>query len=74
MSKRARGFAKALEDAIAAAGLDAAVHLVDERGTSKAAAFRLAESAVKKSKRKALLDSEAARIMAEDFVMSRPRG
>lgn len=73
MSKRARGFAAALQEGLGAAGLSTTVHLLDERGTSKAAAVRLAESSTKKSARKGLLDSESARILIEDFVASRPR-
>ena len=72
MSKRARGFAAALEAAIAAAGLTMSVHLVDERGSSKAAAARLVESEIKKSKRKELLDSEAARVLVEQFLGQQP--
>lgn len=71
MSKRARGFAKALQDALATSGLSVAVHLIDERGSSKAAAARLVESEIKKSQRKALLDSEAARILVEDLLAQR---
>ena len=75
MSKRARGFAAALQDGLRGAGDDVAgvvVHLVDERGTSKAASQRLVTSQIKKSDRKALLDSEAARILIEDFIAARP--
>ena len=71
MSKRARGFAAALDAALKAAGLDVVVHLVDERGTSKEAAQRLVQSDVKKSRRKELLDSEAARLLAEDVLARR---
>lgn len=73
MSKRARGFKSALEEGLAAAGVGAVVVLVDERGTSKAAAQRLAESEVKKSKRKEKLDGEAARLLVEDHLTRRPR-
>ncbi len=71
MSKRARAFAQALEAGIRAEGLAVAVHLVDERGSSKAAAARLVDSEIKKSKRRALLDSEAARVLVEDFIAAR---
>lgn len=71
MSKRARGFAAALELALADRGVAAIVHLIDERGSSKAAAQRLVDSDVKKSKRKALLDSEAARLLIEEHVAGR---
>ncbi|MDP2344566.1 MAG: Holliday junction resolvase RuvX [Deltaproteobacteria bacterium] len=71
MSKRARGFAAALETAIAAEALAVSVHLIDERGSSKAAAARLVESEIKKSKRKELLDSEAARVLVEDLLARR---
>ncbi len=71
MSKRARGFAAALGDALAGHAIAATVHLVDERGTSKAAARRLVDSDVKKSKRKGLLDAEAARLLVEDHIASR---
>ncbi len=68
MSKRARGFAAALEAALRQNNNSAGVHLVDERGTSKAASQRLVESDVKKSRRKELLDAEAARLLIEDFL------
>ena len=71
MSKRARGFAAALQAGLLAQGLTVAVHLLDERGSSKAAAARLVESEVKKSRRKGLLDSEAARILVEDLLARR---
>lgn len=74
MTRRARGFAATLESGLREAGLETRVHLVDERGTSKAAAERLAQSEVKKSERKGMLDSEAARILIEDLLASRPRG
>ena len=38
MTRRARGFAATLEAGLREAGLETRVHLVDERGTSKAAA------------------------------------
>jgi putative Holliday junction resolvase len=75
-SKRVRGFAAALQQGLAAAGDDVGrvvVHLMDERGTSKEAAQRLVASQTKRSSRKALLDSEAARILIEDFLAARPR-
>lgn len=71
MSRRARGFAAALQAALHAAGVPATVHLVDERGTSKEAAARLADSAVRKSRRKELLDAEAARLLVEDVLARR---
>jgi putative Holliday junction resolvase len=71
MSRRARGFAAALQAALAANGLRVVVHLVDERGTSKEAAERLAHSEVRKGRRKELLDSEAARILIEDILARR---
>ncbi len=74
MTRRARGFAAALEAGLREAGSPARVHLVDERGTSKAAAVRLAQSEIKKSERKGMLDSEAARILIEDLLASLPRG
>lgn len=72
MAKRARGFAAALQAGLVTAGLSTTVHLVDERGSSKAASLRLVASATKKSARKGLLDSEAARVLIEDFIASRP--
>lgn len=69
MTKRARGFAAALEEALR--GTPTRVHLVDESGTSKLAAKRIAESGVKKSKRKAALDAEAARILVLEFLAAR---
>lgn len=75
-SKRVRGFAAALQQGLREAGDDVGgvvVHLADEGGTSKAASLRLVASQTKKSARKALLDSEAARVLVEDFLASRPR-
>jgi RNase H-fold protein (predicted Holliday junction resolvase) len=75
-SKRVRGFAAALQQGLRDAGDDVGgvvVHLADESGTSKAASLRLVASQTKKSARKALLDSEAARVLVEDFLASRPR-
>jgi putative Holliday junction resolvase len=66
MAKRCRGFADALRDAVAPAGV--AVHLVDERYSSSEASERLVAEGVKKGQRKALLDSEAARVLIEWFV------
>lgn len=66
MARRARGFADALRETLASRGVG--VHLVDERGTSKEAAARLIETGVKRSRRKAALDGEAARVMIETFV------
>jgi putative Holliday junction resolvase len=66
MARRARGFADALATAVEPLGVR--VHLVDERYTSKEAAERLAASGVKRSKRKAALDSEVARLLVERFV------
>ncbi len=71
MSRRARGFARVLEDALRAAGLDVVVHLVDERGTSREAARRLVDSGVAKGRRRDLLDSEAARLLVEDVLARR---
>jgi putative Holliday junction resolvase len=72
MAKRATGFAEALCAALGAAGTTTKVHLLDERDTSKQASARLVASAVKKSDRKAMLDSEAARVLIELFVESGP--
>ena len=52
--------------------VDGKVHLLDERDTSKQASARLVASAVKKSERKGMLDSEAARVLIEVFVDSGP--
>lgn len=68
MSRRARGFAAALEAALGEANMAVSVHLIDERGSSSAAAARLVASEVRRSQRKALLDSEAARVLAEDLI------
>ena len=68
MARRARGFAQAIHAALCDAGLPSAVHLVDEGGTSIAASSRLVASGVRKSRRKAALDSEAARLLVEMFL------
>ena len=74
MSKRARGFAAALEATLAARAIATRVHLVDERATSRAASRRLAETGVQRGKRKAALDGEVARILIEEWVASGPLG
>lgn len=66
MAKRARGFAEVLRAALETHGVR--VHLVDEAGSSRIAARRLVESGVKRGKRKAALDAEAARVLIEIFV------
>jgi putative Holliday junction resolvase len=68
MARRCRGFARALADAARAERAPLTVHLVDERGTSRAAAARLVETGVKKSARRARTDSEAAAILVETFL------
>lgn len=68
IEQRAAGFAAALQQALVDAGLSARVHLVDEDFSSRQAAARLVESAVKKSARKAALDSEAARGLVLAFL------
>ena len=76
MGKRARGFAAALEQTLAADARTpkVAVHLVDEAHTSKQAAARLVESGVSRSKRKAALDGEVARgLVLEWLAVNRPR-
>ena len=70
MAKRSRAFAVELVKAAKAAVhlRPPRVFLVDERGSSAQAAERLAAGGMKKSKRKAALDSEAARILVEAFL------
>lgn len=68
MAIRARGLKEALEADIKAAGLPILVHLQDETYSSKEALFRLRESGVRKEQRRHLLDSEAARILVEQFL------
>jgi putative Holliday junction resolvase len=72
MAKRAKGFATALENALSDAGLATRVHLVDESGTSKAAAARLVASGVPKGKRKEALDGEVARLLVLDWISANP--
>lgn len=72
MARRARGFSEVLREALLPHGVR--VHLVDETGTSKTAARRLVESGIKRSRRKAALDSEAARLLIEHFVADVERG
>lgn len=71
IERRAPGFAEALQHALRQAGLGTCVHLVDEDFSSKDAAARLVASGVKKSERKAALDSEAARGLVLAFLASR---
>lgn len=69
MARRARGFADALREAFEAAGWGhVQVLLADERGTSLRAAERLVAAGIRKSRRKAALDGEAARILVEEFL------
>ena len=68
MAKRARGFLDVLQDALTDAGLEVPVFLEDETGSTLEAEKRLAASEVKKSKRRTLKDSEAARIIVERFL------
>ncbi len=70
MTKRARGFALALANALRDSGSAARVFLADERGSSKLASARLVSSGVQKGKRKGMLDGEAARTLIEEFVES----
>ena len=70
MAKRAQGFAKALEELLAARSIACRVHLVDESYSSKRAAARLVESGVKRAKRKEALDGEVARGLVLDFIAS----
>lgn len=71
MAKRARGFSEKMNEVISDRGLDLQVHLVDESLTSKEAAKRLAGSEIRKSKRKGLLDGEAARVLVEEYLQGR---
>jgi putative Holliday junction resolvase len=73
MARRARGFARALEDALAAAALACRVHLVDESYSSQRAAVRLVDSGVRRSKRKQALDGEVARGLVLDFLAALAR-
>lgn len=72
IEQRAPGFATALQQALGTAGLPTRVHLVDEDFSSQEAAARLVDSGVKKSARKAALDSEAARGLVLAFLARRP--
>lgn len=71
IEQRAPGFAAALQRALDEAKLAANVQLVDEDFSSQQAAARLVESGVKKSERKAALDSEAARGLVLAFLAGR---
>ena len=68
MARRARGFSVALQEAAIASGLIISVHLLDESMTSKQASKRLVESGIAKKRRQKMIDSEAARILIEDFI------
>lgn len=71
-ARRVRGFAEALKGRLVgddeARVRACAVHLVNEVGSSQEAARRLVQSGVKRSQRKAALDSEAARVLVEAFL------
>lgn len=69
MARRARGFATALASALDRESPNGApVFLVDETGSSRLAQERLVASHVPRSKRKAALDTEAARVLVEHFL------
>ncbi len=68
MAKRARGFSEALRQEITLQGKDITVHLVDERYSSKEAQSRLHSRGLKKKDHKKSLDSEAARILVEEYL------
>lgn len=68
MAKRARGFSEKMLEVIQRRGIDIQIHLMDESLTSKEAAKRLAESEIRRSKRKGLLDGEAARVLIEEYL------
>ena len=70
MARRARGFAEKMNEVIQTRGIELPVHLMDESLTSKEAAKRLAESEIRRSKRKGLLDGEAARVLIEEYLGS----
>lgn len=70
MARRARGFAEALRLTAAQSGQALEVALQDERLSSKSAAKRLAESGMAQKKRRQELDSEAARILIEEYIAS----
>ena len=73
MARRARNFAAVLEQALRERRSETRVHLKDETGSSLEAARRLVESGVKRSKRRAALDGEAARVLVEEFLLAPPR-
>lgn len=66
MARRARGFAEALTQSVAE--LHVSVHLVDEARSSRQAMERLVTSGLRRSKRKAALDTESARILVERWL------
>ena len=68
MARRFRGFADALDVAVREEKLEVRVHRVDESYSSKRAAARIIASGIKKTKRKAALDSEVARGLVLDFL------
>lgn len=68
MAKRARGFADALLKAIQTKCLQINVLLVDEYLSSSRAVSRLRERGVKPSHVKQHIDSEAARVLVEEYM------
>lgn len=66
MARRARGFSEALRQSLS--DLRVAVHLVDEVRSSTQAMERLVTSGLRRSRRKAALDTEAARILIERWI------
>ncbi len=68
MAKRARGFLDTLQDTLTDLEIEVPVFLEDETGSTLEAEKRLAQSEVKKSKRKKIKDSEAARVIVERFL------
>ena len=60
-----------MQQALQQAGLPVLVELVDEMGTSKEAAQRLAQMGLRKGKRQSSIDAEAACLLVEAYLQGR---
>lgn len=70
MAEAVYAFAEALADALAEAGLDTPIELMDERLTSRLAENNLRARGLEPSRQKHLIDQEAARLLLEDYLRS----
>lgn len=73
IGSRASGLKKALDEVMAAQGLNVTIYLWNESHSSKRAIESLVKAQVPQKKRKILLDAASAAILIEEFLQSRAR-